>query len=231
LKITILTLFPEMIEPMLNASILKRAKEHGLVDYHLINFRDFSQNKHQTVDDTPFGGGAGMVLSIEPIYHALQSIDDIENAYKILLSPQGRTFEQSMAKHLTSYDHIVFICGHYEGFDERIRDLVDAEVSIGDFVMTGGEIAAMAIVDAVVRLLPGALGDETSYQKDSFYEDLLDYPQYTKPRDFMGQKVPEVLLSGHHKNIEKWRYEQSLERTKKRRPDLYKKYLKKQKNQ
>jgi len=220
-----------MIEPMLNASILKRAKEHGLVDYHLINFRDFSQNKHQTVDDTPFGGGAGMVLSIEPIYHALQSIDDIENAYKILLSPQGRTFEQSMAKHLTSYDHIVFICGHYEGFDERIRDLVDAEVSIGDFVMTGGEIAAMAIVDAVVRLLPGALGDETSYQKDSFYEDLLDYPQYTKPRDFMGQKVPEVLLSGHHKNIEKWRYEQSLERTKKRRPDLYKKYLKKQKNQ
>lgn len=231
MKITILTLFPEMIEPMLNASILKRAKEHGLVDYHLINFRDFSQNKHQTVDDTPFGGGAGMVLSIEPIYHALQSIDDIENAYKILLSPQGRTFEQSMAKHLTSYDHIVFICGHYEGFDERIRDLVDAEVSIGDFVMTGGEIAAMAIVDAVVRLLPGALGDETSYQKDSFYEDLLDYPQYTKPRDFMGQKVPEVLLSGHHKNIEKWRYEQSLERTKKRRPDLYKKYLKKQKNQ
>jgi len=228
LKITILSLFPEMIEPFLNHSILKRASDQKLVEYQIINFRDFSQNKHKTVDDTPFGGGAGMVLAIEPIYYALQSIEGYELAHKILLSPQGKTFNQEKVKTLATYNHIIIICGHYEGFDDRIRSLVDEEISIGDFVLTGGEIAAMTIVDSLVRLIPGVLGDQESYINDSFYDGLLDYPQYTKPRDFNDMKVPEVLLSGHHKNIEKWRLEERIKRTKERRPDLYNIYLKEQ---
>ena len=228
MKITILSLFPEMIEPFLNHSILKRASDQKLVEYQIINFRDFSQNKHKTVDDTPFGGGAGMVLAIEPIYYALQSIEGYELAHKILLSPQGKTFNQEKVKTLATYNHIIIICGHYEGFDDRIRSLVDEEISIGDFVLTGGEIAAMTIVDSLVRLIPGVLGDQESYINDSFYDGLLDYPQYTKPRDFNDMKVPEVLLSGHHKNIEKWRLEERIKRTKERRPDLYNIYLKEQ---
>ena len=228
MKITILSLFPEMIEPFLNHSILKRASDQKLVEYQIINFRDFSQNKHKTVDDTPFGGGAGMVLAIEPIYYALQSIEGYELAHKILLSPQGKTFNQEKVKTLATYNHIIIICGHYEGFDDRIRSLVDEEISIGDFVLTGGEIAAMTILDSVVRLIPGVLGDQDSYINDSFYDGLLDYPQYTKPRDFNDMKVPEVLLSGHHKNIEKWRLEERIKRTKERRPDLYNIYLKEQ---
>ncbi|MGE4571494.1 MAG: tRNA (guanosine(37)-N1)-methyltransferase TrmD [Candidatus Izemoplasmatales bacterium] len=230
MKISILTLFPEMVEPFLNHSILKRAKDQNQVDYQIINFRDFSQNKHQTVDDTPYGGGAGMVLSIEPIYHALQSIQGVDKAHKILLSPQGNTYHQEQAKRLSNIDHLVLICGHYEGFDDRIRSLVDEEISIGDYVLTGGEIAAMAIVDSVVRLLPNVLGDQDSFINDSFYDGLLDYPQYTKPRIFNQMAVPEVLLSGHHKNIEDWRLEERLKRTKERRPDLYQKYINDKKN-
>ena len=220
-----------MIQPILNASILKRAQNQGAVDFQVINFRDFSQNKHQSVDDTPYGGGAGMVLSVEPIYHALRSIEDIDKAHIILLSPQGKVYDQGQAKTLSTYDHLVLICGHYEGFDDRIRSLVDQEISIGDYVLTGGEIAALAIADSVVRLLPGVLGDEESYKLDSFYDGLLDYPHYTKPRVFNQMEVPEVLLSGHHKNIDTWRQNASLNRTKERRPDLYEKYLKRRKKQ
>lgn len=231
MKVTILSLFPQMIQPILNASILKRAQNQGAVDFQVINFRDFSQNKHQSVDDTPYGGGAGMVLSVEPIYHALRSIEDIDKAHIILLSPQGKVYDQGQAKTLSTYDHLVLICGHYEGFDDRIRSLVDQEISIGDYVLTGGEIAALAIADSVVRLLPGVLGDEDSYKLDSFYDGLLDYPHYTKPRVFNQMEVPEVLLSGHHKNIDTWRQNASLNRTKERRPDLYEKYLKRRKKQ
>ncbi len=220
MKITVLTLFPEMIEPIINASILKRAKENGLVDFEIVNFRDFSTNKHQTVDDTPYGGGSGMVLSVEPIYHALNSLNTPN--HKILLSPQGKTFNQKKAKELLGYEHLVFVCGHYEGFDERVREFIDEEVSLGDFVMTGGEIAAMAMIDAIARLIPGVLGSKESYEKDSFYDDFLDYPQYTKPREFKGLKVPDVLLSGNHQKIEEWRRKQQEERTKDRRPDLLK---------
>ncbi|MFW5794098.1 MAG: tRNA (guanosine(37)-N1)-methyltransferase TrmD [Bacillota bacterium] len=226
MKISILTLFPEMITPIINSSIIKRAREKELIDFKIINYRDFSKNKHKTVDDTPYGGGAGMVLSVEPIYNALISIDDYKSAYKILLTPQGKTYNQSLAKHIIKKDHIILICGHYEGFDERIREFIDIEISIGDYVLTGGEIAALAIVDSLVRLLPGAIGDSESYINDSFYKELLDYPQYTKPREFQGLKVPDVLLSGNHKLIDEWRKNKQIERTKKRRPDLYKKYQK-----
>ncbi|XFA98859.1 tRNA (guanosine(37)-N1)-methyltransferase TrmD [Candidatus Izemoplasma sp. B36] len=223
MKITVLSLFPEMFPTILNESIIKRAKENNLIEFEIINFRDFSTNKHHTVDDTPYGGGAGMVLSVEPIYNALLSIKGYESALKILLTPQGKTYKQAIAKELATNDHIILICGHYEGFDERVREYIDLELSIGDYVLTGGEIAALAIIDSVVRLLPGVLGSKESYEKDSFYEDSLDYPQYTKPREFNGLKVPEVLLSGNHKKIAEWREEMKIKRTKERRPDLHKK--------
>jgi len=221
LKITILSLFPEMINPIFNASILKRALEKELIEFEIINFRDFSTNKHKTVDDTPYGGGSGMVLSVEPIYFALESINT--KSHKILLTPQGSTFNQKKAKDLVEFDHLVFICGHYEGFDERVREFVDEELSLGDFVMTGGEIAAIAMVDAIVRLIPGVLGSKESYENDSFFNDYLDFPQYTKPRDFMGHKVPDVLVSGDHEKIAKWRKEMQEKKTLARRPDLLKK--------
>ena len=223
MKITVLSLFPEMFEPVLNNSILKRAQESNLVEFKIINFRDFSTNKHKTVDDTPFGGGAGMLLAVEPIYFALKSIDGFEKALKILLTPQGITFNQTIAKNLLSNEHIILICGRYEGFDERVREFVDLELSIGDFVMTGGEIASLAIIDAISRLIPGVLGSQESYEHDSFYTEYLDYPQYTKPREFLGLKVPDVLLSGNHQEIAKWREEQKKSKTQKRRPDLLKK--------
>lgn len=226
MKITVLTLFPEMIKPLLNSSILKRAQDQQLVDFEIINYRDFSTNKHKTVDDTPYGGGAGMVLSVEPIYYALTSIENYETAYKILLTPQGKTYNQELANKLVYKENLILICGHYEGFDDRIRDYVDVEISIGDYVLTGGEIGALAIIDSVVRMVPGVIGDEGSYINDSFYSGLLDYPQYTKPRDFKGKKVPEVLLNGNHKLIDKWRKEKQIERTKQRRPDLLEKYQK-----
>lgn len=224
MKITILTLFPEMIEPNLNASIIKRAREKNIVEFKLINYREFSKNKHKTVDDTPYGGGAGMVLSVEPIYNALKSIKGYKSALKILLTPQGKTYNQNLANKFIKKNHIILICGHYEGFDERVRKYIDIEISIGDYVLSGGEIGALAIIDSIVRMLPGAIGDKESYINDSFYEGLLDYPQYTKPREFNGQSVPEVLLNGNHKLIDEWRKNKQIERTKKRRLDLYKKY-------
>ena len=223
MKITVLTLFPEMFQPIFNESIMNRAFERNLIEVNLINFRDFSTNKHKTVDDTPYGGGAGMVLAVEPIYLALQSIEDHKDALKVLLTPQGKTYNQSITKDFVKQDHIILICGHYEGFDERVREFIDIELSIGDYVLTGGEIAALAVIDSVSRLLPGVLGSKESYEKDSFYEDSLDFPQYTKPREFMGLKVPDVLLSGNHQEIAKWRDEMKIKRTKERRPDLHKK--------
>ncbi len=223
MRITVLTLFPAMFPAILNDSIIKRAKENNLVTFEIINFRDFSSNKHKMVDDTPYGGGAGMVLAVEPIYKALTSIKGYESALKILLTPQGKTYHQSVAKELISEEHIILICGHYEGFDDRVREFIDIEVSIGDYVLTGGEIAALTIIDSVVRLIPGALGSKESYENDSFYEDTLDYPQYTKPREFRGLKVPDVLLSGNHQEIAKWREEMKVKRTLERRPDLHKK--------
>lgn len=215
-----LTLFPEMIKPILEDSILKRAIESNLIEVNLINFRDFSKMKHKNVDDTPYGGGNGMVLMPEPIYLALTSIEGYEKAHKILLTPQGVTYSQAKAKELSKYDHIILICGHYEGFDERIRSFVDEEISIGDFILTGGEVAAMAIIDSISRLIPGVLHNEESAPTDSFENNLLEAPQYTKPYDFMGQKVPDILLSGDHKKIDEWRKSESLKRTKERRPDL-----------
>ena len=223
MRITVLTLFPDMFPAILNDSIIKRAKENNLVTFEIINFRDFSSNKHKMVDDTPYGGGAGMVLAVEPIYKALISIEGYESALKVLLTPQGKTYHQSVAKELISEEHIILICGHYEGFDDRVREFIDIEVSIGDYVLTGGEIAALTIIDSVVRLIPGALGSKESYENDSFYEDTLDYPQYTKPREFRGLKVPDVLLSGNHQEIAKWREEMKVKRTLERRPDLHKK--------
>ena len=223
MKITVLTLFPDMFPAIINDSIIKRAKENNLVEVNIINFRDFSNNKHNTVDDTPYGGGAGMLLQVEPIYKALISIPDYKEAYKILLTPQGKKYNQNIVKDLIKHDHIILICGHYEGFDERVREYIDMEISIGDYVLTGGEIAALVVIDSIVRLIPGVLGSKESYEHDSFYEDSLDYPQYTKPREFNGVKVPDVLLSGNHKEIAKWREEMKLKSTVERRPDLLKK--------
>ncbi|GAA3718981.1 MULTISPECIES: tRNA (guanosine(37)-N1)-methyltransferase TrmD [Salinicoccus] len=219
MNIHYLTLFPEMYDGILNTSILGRAKEKGIVDYHTINFRDFSGNKHNKVDDYPYGGGAGMVLKPEPVFNAMESLE-LDDPRVILLCPQGRPFDQKMAEELSTENDIVFICGHYEGYDERIRSLVTDEVSIGDYVLTGGELASMTMTDAVVRLIPGVLNREESHQEDSFSTGLLEHPHYTRPREYRGMKVPEVLLNGNHKLIEEWRHEESLKRTRERRPDL-----------
>ena len=223
IRFDVLTLFPEMISPIFEDSILKRAVSNKLIEYNLINYRDFSKMKHHNVDDTPYGGGAGMVLMCAPIYDCLNSIDNVKDAYKILLTPQGRKYDQSVAKELSEKRHIVLISGHYEGFDERIRSFVDDEISVGDYVLTGGEIPAMAIIDSISRLIPGVLHNEESAPTDSFENNLLEFPQYTKPADFMGMKVPEVLISGDHAKIDEWRREQQMKRTVERRPDLLKK--------
>lgn len=227
MKITILSLFPEMFEGVFTSSIIKRAIQKELVSIDIINFRDFSEDKHQRVDDYAFGGGPGMLLSVEPIVKALQSIEGYESAWKVLLTPQGVPFKQAISNHYSTLSHLILICGHYEGFDERVRLFVDQELSIGDYVLTGGEIAAMAIVDSTIRLLPDALGKKESFEQDSFYSGTLEYPQYTRPQEFMGHKVPDVLISGNHQEIDKWRKEQSLKRTKERRPDLLEKPIKK----
>ena len=218
MKIDILTLFPEMINGFLNESIIKRAIENKLVEINIINFRDYSTDPHNKVDDTPYGGGAGMVLMCDPIFRC---IDDIktEDSYVILMTPDGKKYDQKTALSLKDKKHIIIICGHYEGFDERIRSLCDLELSIGDFILTGGEIPACAIIDSVVRLIPGVI-DEESLLSESFNENLLDYPTYTKPRVYRGMEVPEVLVSGDHKKIEEYRREESVKRTKERRPDL-----------
>lgn len=222
-RFDVLTLFPDMFHGFLNTSIIKKAHEKGLIETKLINFRDYATDKHRTVDDAPYGGGGGMVLKPEPLFRAVDDlIQDLESRPPILLmSPQGERFTQRKAEELAKYSHLILICGHYEGFDERIRQyLATEEISIGDYVLTGGELAAMIIIDSVSRLVPGVLGNESSAQTDSFSTGLLEYPQYTRPVEFRGYRVPDVLLSGHHANIEKWRRQQSLIRTWQRRPDL-----------
>lgn len=221
MRIDILTLFPEMFTGVFGSSIINKAQEKDAVELNLINFRDFSENKHKTVDDYPYGGGNGMLLKPEPIFAAVESIENYLRARIIMLTPQGRPFNQKFAEELKKEEHLIFLCGHYEGFDERIREhLVTDEISIGDFVLTGGELAAMVVVDSIVRLLPGVLGNEQSADTDSFSSDLLEYPQYTRPEEFRGWRVPEVLLSGHHQNIEDWRKKEAMKRTLIRRPEL-----------
>ena len=218
MKIDILTLFPNMFDGVFSESIIKRAKDIGEVEINLINFRDYSKDSHNKVDDTPYGGGCGMVLTCQPIFDCVNSIKR-DDSLVILLTPDGKVYKQSVAYNLSSKKHLILICGHYEGFDERIRSICDLELSIGDYVLTGGEIAAMVLVDSVVRLLPGVI-TEDSHINDSFNNNLLDYPTYTKPRVFAGMEVPEVLLSGDHKKIAEYRYNESLKRTRERRPDL-----------
>jgi len=203
MQIDILTLFPEMFQGFLTESIIKRAIEKECVKINIINFRDYTTDPHNKVDDVPFGGGAGMVLQIEPIYNALEAIRT-DDSYVILMTPNGKTYNQNKAKELSKKKHIILICGHYEGFDYRIKDLVDEEISIGNFILTGGELPSMMISDSIIRLLPGVISTE-SLESESFDDDLLDYPVYTKPRDFKGMKVPEVLVSGNHAKIEEYR--------------------------
>jgi tRNA (guanine37-N1)-methyltransferase len=222
MKFTILTIFPDMFAP-LQASMLKRAQEAGYIQIDLIDFRKYAASKHKNVDDIPYGGGSGMVLKPEPIYRAVKDLAEANKRRIILLSPQGTVFDQKTAVRLAGYDQLVLICGHYEGFDERIRPLADEEISIGDFVLTGGELAAMVVIDAVSRHIPGVLGKMSSLEEDSYQEGLLEYPQYTRPPEFAGMTVPEILLSGNHAKIKQWRRKESLRRTFERRPDLWEK--------
>ena len=223
MKIDILTLFPEMYDGFLNTSIIKSALDRKLVNINTINIRDYSMDKHKKVDDTPYGGGSGMVLMCQPIFDAIKSVKKT-NSKVILMTPQGVKYNQKIAYNLSKEEHLIFVCGHYEGFDERIRSVCDMELSIGDYVLTGGELPSMVITDSVVRLVDGVI-DEGSHINDSFNNDRLDYPTYTKPREYEGMKVPDVLLSGDHKKIDEWRKEESEKRTKERRPDLICKYL------
>ena len=221
MKIDILTLFPHMFDGFLSESIIKRAINDNHVTINIIDIRDFSLDKHKKVDDYPFGGGKGMVLMPQPVFDAVESTRD-DDSLVILLTPQGVSYNQKLAYDLSKEKHLIFICGHYEGFDERIRSLVDLEISIGDYVLTGGELPSMVITDSIVRLLDGVI-EEESHTFDSFHDNLLDYPVYTKPVDFRGMKVPDVLLSGHHANINKYRRDEQIKRTKERRPDLLEK--------
>ncbi|MDN4494221.1 tRNA (guanosine(37)-N1)-methyltransferase TrmD [Ureibacillus aquaedulcis] len=221
MNIHVLSLFPDMFTGVFGSSILKKAQEKEAVSLSVSDIRDFSNNKHKQVDDYPYGGGAGMVLKPEPMFQAVETITEGRSPRIILMCPQGERFTQKKAEELAKEEELVFLCGHYEGYDERIRtNLVTDEISIGDFVLTGGELAAMTVIDAVVRLLPGVLGQENSHIQDSFSTGLLEHPHYTRPADFRGMKVPDVLLSGNHANIDKWREQESLRRTLERRPDL-----------
>lgn len=232
MKIDVLTLFPEMFAGVFGTSILGKAHDKSIVQLNTVNFRDYANNKHSTVDDYPYGGGGGMVLKPEPIFAAVEDLLGVQSEHPsgdvpsarprvILMCPQGESFTQAKAEELARERHLIFICGHYEGYDERIREhLVTDELSIGDYVLTGGELPAMVVIDSVVRLLPGVLGNETSAVTDSFSTGLLEYPHYTRPADFRGWTVPDVLLSGHHANVAEWRRRESLRRTWQRRPDL-----------
>lgn len=221
MKISIITLFPDMFKPVIGTSMLLKAQKDKLVEFKLVNLRDFGLGLRQTVDDTPYGGGAGMILKPEPIFAAVESVKKKSpDAKVILMSPRGEKYSQHLAKKLAKEKDLIILCGHYEGMDERVMQLVDYEVSIGDYVLTGGEIPAMVVIDSVVRLIPGVLGDAESKHDESFSAGLLEYPQYTRPDEFRGQQVPDILKTGNHAAIKKWRKEQAIKKTKHNRPDL-----------
>lgn len=223
MKISILTLFPEMFS-LFNESIIGRAKEKGLFEILPVNIRDYSKDKHRKVDDYPYGGGRGLVMSVQPIRDALADLRKDNKGPVIFLGPKGKTFNQETAKRLAKEEQLIFLCGHYEGIDERLYDDIDEEISLGDFILTGGEMAAIPIIDSILRLREGVLGTDDSSVEESFSENLLEYPQYTRPEVYEGQRVPEILLSGHHENIRQWRRYQMLKVTKEKRPDLYEKH-------
>ena len=225
MRFDVLTLFPEMIQEACSHSIMKRAVESDIISINTVNPRDYTLDKHKKVDDTPYGGGAGMVLMAQPYVDAYESIEKSEKSITLMMSPQGQTFDNKLCREFADYEQIVILCGHYEGFDETIRDIIKPkEVSIGDFVLTGGELPALCIIDSISRKLDGTLGKIESMEEDSFENGLLEYPQYTKPREYRGLKVPDVLLNGNHALIAEYRHEEQLKRTKERRPDLYEKY-------
>lgn len=227
MRFDVLTLFPEIITNYCDVSIMKRAKESNVFCLNTINPRDYTLDKHKKVDDTPYGGGAGMVLMAQPYVDAYESVEKLDNSITVMLTPQGEPLTEEIVLSLANYNQIIMLCGHYEGFDERIRDIIKPkEISIGDFVLTGGELPALCLIDAVSRKIEGTLGKIESAEEDSFSNGLLEYPQYTKPRDYRGYLVPEVLLNGNHKEINKFRFEQQIQRTKDKRPDLYQSYLK-----
>ena len=221
MKITVLTLFPEFFDSFKSTSIIKRALESEKIEFECINFRNYTKDKHNNVDDTICGGGAGMLLSVQPIADCIKVVRS-EKSVVVMMTPQGETFTQKKAREMVEYDHVILLCGHYEGFDERIRDYVDMEISIGDYVLTGGEAGALVVSDALIRLVNGVIRSQ-SHEDDSFEDGLLEYPQYTRPIEFEGKKVPDVLLSGHHENIRKWRLKEALRKTYKRRPELLEK--------
>ncbi len=224
MKFDVLTLFPDLFNIVMRESIIGRAQENGFIEINAINIRDYSKDKHKKVDDYPFGGGTGMVMACQPVIDAYNDITkDITDKPKVIyMSPQGRVLTQKIAKELSTEEHLILLCGHYEGIDDRIiEEIADEEISIGDYVLTGGELPAMVLIDCVSRLINGVLASENSYSDESHFNGLLEYPQYTRPADYNGKKVPDILLSGHHANIEKWRTQQSLERTKQKRPDMY----------
>ena len=229
-KVDVLTLFPEMFSGPLDESIIRRARDAGRLELKIHQLRDWTHDRHRTVDDKPFGGGPGMVLKPEPIFEAVESLAT-EQTHVVLFTPVGRRFDQALAVELAQKEHLLLICASYEGVDERVREaLVDEEISTGDYVLTNGNLPAMLVIDAVTRLLPGVLGDDASSVDESFSQGLLEYPHYTRPAEFRGQKVPEVLLSGHHGEIEQWRAEQARERTEKKRPDLWEQFNKREKS-
>ena len=226
MKIDVLTLFPEMFEAVFGVSIIKRAADNGLIDLRFVNIREFSEDKHKRVDDYPYGAGGGLVMQPMPIYAAYEHLakESEEKPYVIYMSPQGKTFTQKKAIELKEHKHLILLCGHYEGVDQRVLDeIVDEEISIGDYVLTGGEIAAMAIIDATARMIPGVLDSEDTFSHESHFDGLLEYPQYTRPPVWRGREIPEILVSGHHANIEKWRREKSIEITAKKRPEMLEK--------
>ena len=231
MRIDIMTLFPQMCEAVMSESIIGRARKSGKVEMNFHQIRDFAINKHNQVDDTPYGGGAGMLMQAQPVYDAYQAVlgqikEKTDKSPRVVyVTPRGTTFSQKMAQEFATEEDLVILCGHYEGIDERVlEEIVTDYVSIGDYVLTGGELAAMVMIDAIARLVPGVLNNETSAETESFHNDLLEYPQYTRPREFHGKEVPEVLLSGHHANIEKWRLQKAMETTLKKRPDMLEKY-------
>ncbi|GAA0708436.1 tRNA (guanosine(37)-N1)-methyltransferase TrmD [Paraclostridium ghonii] len=230
MRFHIMTLFPDIFNSYMNESIMKRGVEKGIIEVNIYNIRDFSTNKHKKVDDYPFGGGAGMVMTPQPIYDTYKYIVDkfeIKDPRVIYLTPKGKVHNQDIASEMSTFEDVMLLCGHYEGIDQRIIDsIVTDEISIGDYVLTGGELPALILIDSISRLIPGVLSQNESFEEESFKDNLLEYPHYTRPREFMGMEVPQVLLSGNHKNIDAWRHDKSIEITKERRPDLYKKACK-----